>query len=79
MQLAIDDKSTHPILRARQQVSGYQLIKRIGRGGVAEVWEAESPAGYRVALKLVHLSTDCAPASSAPWRSPEASGTGLSW
>ncbi len=40
------------------QVSGYRLIARRGRGGAAEVWEAESPGGHRVALKLVHLSTD---------------------
>jgi serine/threonine protein kinase/Flp pilus assembly protein TadD len=58
MQLGSDDRASHPLLRARQQISGYQLIRRIGRGGVAEVWEALSPAGYRVALKLVHLSTD---------------------
>ena len=51
-------RSIAPIIRAHQQISGYRLIKRRGRGGVAEVWEAESPAGYRVALKLVHLSTD---------------------
>jgi serine/threonine protein kinase/Flp pilus assembly protein TadD len=47
-----------PILRSHPQVSGYRLIARRGRGGVAEVWEAESPGGFRVALKLVHLSTD---------------------
>jgi serine/threonine protein kinase/Flp pilus assembly protein TadD len=47
-----------PILRSHPQVSGYRLITRRGRGGVAEVWEAESPGGHRVALKLVHLSTD---------------------
>ena len=46
------------ILRSHPEVSGYRLIARRGRGGVAEVWEAESPGGHRVALKLVHLSTD---------------------
>ncbi len=46
------------IIRAGQKISGYRLIKRRGRGGVAEVWEAESPGGFRVALKLVHLSAD---------------------
>jgi serine/threonine protein kinase/Flp pilus assembly protein TadD len=58
MESGSDDRASHPIIRARQQISGYQLVKRIGRGGVAEVWEALSPAGYRVALKLVHLSSD---------------------
>jgi serine/threonine protein kinase/Flp pilus assembly protein TadD len=58
MQLNEDVTTLDPILRAHEQISGYGLVKRRGRGGVAEVWEADSPAGYRVALKLVHLSTD---------------------
>lgn len=45
------------IPQSRKEISGYGLIKRRGRGGGAEVWEATSPGGYRVALKLVHLST----------------------
>jgi len=32
---------------------GYQLIRRLGQGGYADVWEAEAPGGFRVALKLV--------------------------
>src|SRR5690348_18466931 len=58
MQLSDDVTALDPILRTPEQISGYGLVKRRGRGGVAEVWEADSPAGYRVALKLVHLSTD---------------------
>lgn len=45
-------------LKTDEKISGYGLIKRRGRGGYAEVWEADSPGGYRVALKLVPLSTD---------------------
>ena len=58
MQPECDTGVYDSILRSHPQVSGYRLIARRGRGGVAEVWEAESPGGHRVALKLVHLSTD---------------------
>ena len=58
MRMSDDVTTLDPILRPHEQISGYGLVKRRGRGGVAEVWEADSPAGYRVALKLVHLSTD---------------------
>jgi Flp pilus assembly protein TadD len=58
MQPKCDTGVYDPILRSHPQVSGYRLIARRGRGGVAEVWEAESPGEHRVALKLVHLSTD---------------------
>src|SRR4051794_33850833 len=53
-----DDKSLRPIIRTDELISGYRLIRRLGRGGYAAVWEAESPCGERVALKLVQLSTD---------------------
>ena len=52
---AVDNGAIRP---TREQVSGYALVRRLGRGGVAEVWEAESPSGYRVALKLIHLTSD---------------------
>ena len=42
--------------RIGQPIPGYRLIRRCGRGGFAEVWEAEAPGGFRVALKLVRLS-----------------------
>jgi serine/threonine protein kinase/Flp pilus assembly protein TadD len=58
MRPARSHKTLHAISPLPQQISGYRLIRRRGRGGVAEVWEAESPAGLRVALKLVPLSTD---------------------
>jgi tetratricopeptide (TPR) repeat protein len=58
MRAGSDTEAIPPILRPRQRISGYALVRRLGRGGVAEVWEAESPRGYRLALKLVHLSTD---------------------
>lgn len=58
MQPGSDTAVHDPILRDHPQVSGYRLIVRRGRGGGGDVWEAESPGGHRVALKLVHLSSD---------------------
>lgn len=44
------------ILPASGAMPGYRLLSRRGRGGFAEVWEAEAPGGFRVALKLARLS-----------------------
>lgn len=32
---------------------GYRLVKRIGRGGYGEVWQAEAPGGVDVAIKVI--------------------------
>jgi serine/threonine protein kinase len=41
---------------------GYKLIKRIGLGGFAEVWQAETPGGFPVAIKCLLRPLDHAEA-----------------
>jgi tetratricopeptide (TPR) repeat protein/serine/threonine protein kinase len=41
-------------------VPGYTLTQRLGQGGCGEVWKAEGPGGFPVALKFVRLSDDAA-------------------
>lgn len=47
-------------LEERELVPGYRMIRRIGKGGYGEVWEAVAPGGRRVALKVVRNLEDLA-------------------
>ena len=46
-------RSNLVLLPNTEPFPGYTLRQRIGRGGFAEVWEATSPTGARIALKFM--------------------------
>ena len=45
----------HELKPGAEPVAGYTLIERLGKGGFGEVWKANGPGGFQVALKFVLL------------------------
>ena len=53
---------------APKEVGGYKLLKLLGAGGMGAVYEAESPAGNRVAVKLLSSRLASNPSSVERFR-----------
>lgn len=54
------DRATGTGAPPGRMFAGYRLIDRVGEGGMGVVWRAETPAGARVAVKVLrsHLAAD---------------------
>ncbi|XCB29353.1 hypothetical protein RQN30_08925 [Arcanobacterium hippocoleae] len=54
MEFTAANSDFHRDLRTPRNVEGYELVQKIGAGGMSAVYEAISPNGSHVALKLLH-------------------------
>ena len=54
----LDKESIFPstIIKGDSPVSGYRLIKKIGKGSFGEVWEAKGPGYVSLAMKIIPMA-----------------------
>ena len=68
------EPETHPgipegLVADAEPVPGYRLVRRIGKGGSGDVWEANGPGGIPVAMKFARVAEwACSPHAARPPR-----------
>jgi serine/threonine protein kinase len=55
-------------------VGAYRLVSRLGSGGMADVFSADTPAGHRVVIKILRESADAPPTCRREFRLTRAAG-----